>query len=81
VIKQEAARAKRARVATATKMAGEQLPRKGKQTHGGGPKRRPPRRAVLTSFANGARLLMDHSRPTTPQSVVGSTRTAARRTG
>jgi len=48
---------------------------------GEGPRREPPRRAVPTSFANGARLLTGHPRPTTPWSVVGSTRMAANRTG
>jgi len=41
----------------------------------------PPRRAIPTNIANGAKLLTDRSRPTTPQSVVGSIRTAAKRTG
>jgi len=68
----EAARVNKAKVSATVKLAGEQVPRKGKQTHGGGPE---------TSFANGARLLMGRSRPTTPQSVVGSTQTAARKTG
>ncbi len=77
----EAARASKAKVAATAKLAGEQVPRKGKRTHGEGLKRGPPRRTVPTSFANGARLLANRSRPTTPRSVVGSTRTAARRTG
>ena len=36
---------------------------------GEGSIRGPPRRAVPTSIANGARLLTDRSRPTTPRSV------------
>jgi len=35
----EAARANKAKVAATAKLAGEQVPRKGKQTHGGGPKK------------------------------------------
>jgi hypothetical protein len=62
----EAARVNKAKVAAATKLAGEHVPRKGKRAHGGGPRRGPLRRAVPTSFANGARLLTDRSRPTTP---------------
>ena len=78
----EAARANKAKVAATAKMAGEHVPRKEKCAHGGGPKKGTPRRAIPTSFANGARPLMDRSRPTTPPlSVVGSTRTAAKRTG
>jgi len=77
----EAARANKAKVTAATKTAGEHVPRKGKSVHGGGPEKGTPRRAVPTSFANGARLLTDRSRPTTPWSVVGSARTAAKRTG
>ncbi len=48
---------------------------------GEGPIKGPPRRAIPPSIANGARLLTGRSRLTTPTSVVGSTRTAARRTG
>jgi len=62
----EAARVNKAKVAAAAKLAGEHVPRKGKRAHGGGPRRGPLRRAVPTSLANGARLLTDHSRPTTP---------------
>jgi len=39
---------------------------------GEGPRRGPPRRAVPTSIADGARLLTGRTRPTIPQSVVGS---------
>jgi len=77
----EAARANKAKVAATAKLAGEQVPRKGKRSHGGGPDKGTPTKGRTNKFANGARLLMGHSRPTTPQSVVGSTRTAARRTG
>jgi hypothetical protein len=50
VNKQEAARANKARVATATKMAGEQVPRKGKRTHGGGPKKGTPKKGHTDKF-------------------------------
>jgi len=70
----EAARANKAKVATALKVAGEYIPRKGKRVNGGGPKKGTPRRAVPPSIANGARLLMGRSQLTTPMSVVGSVR-------
>ena len=38
-ISNEAARANKAKVATAAKMAGEHVPRKGKRAHGGGPEK------------------------------------------
>jgi hypothetical protein len=50
VNKQEAARPNKAKVATATKMAGEQVPRKGKQTHGGGPKKGTPKKGRTDKF-------------------------------
>jgi len=50
VNKQEAARANKAKVAAATKMAGEQVPRKGKQTHGGGPEKRAPKKGHTDKF-------------------------------
>jgi hypothetical protein len=77
----EAARANKAKVAAATKMAGEHVPRNGKRAHGGGPEKGTPKKGRTNSFANDARLLTDHSPPTTPLSVVGSTRMAAKRTG
>ncbi len=76
----EAAQSNKAKEAAVTK-ADERVPRKGKQMHGGGPDKGTPRGAVPTNIANGARLLADRSRPTTPWSVVGSIRTAAKRTG
>jgi len=39
----EAARANKAKVAVTAKLAGEQVPRKGKQTHGGGPEKGTPK--------------------------------------
>jgi hypothetical protein len=77
----EAARANKAEVAAAAKTAGDHVPRKGKRAHGGGPKKGTPKKGVPTSFASGAKALTDRSQLTTPQSVVGSTRTAAKRTG
>jgi hypothetical protein len=62
----EAARVNKAKVAAAAKLVGEHIPRKGKRAHGGGPEKGTPKKGVPTSFANGARLLMDCSRPTTP---------------
>jgi hypothetical protein len=44
VNKQEAARANKAKVAAATKMADEQVPKKGKRTHGGGPEKGTPKK-------------------------------------
>jgi hypothetical protein len=77
----EAARANKAKVAAAAKLVGEHVPRKRKRAHGGGPEKGTPKKGRTDKFANGARLLMDRSRPTTPWSVVGSTRMAAKRTG
>ena len=57
----EAARANKAKVTAAAKTASEHVPRKGKRATGEGPRRGPPRRVVPTSYANGARLLTDHS--------------------
>ena len=48
--KQEAARANKAKAAAATKMSGEQVPRKGKRTHGGGPKRGTPKKGHTDKF-------------------------------
>jgi len=46
----EAARANKAKVATASKMAGEQVPRKGKRAHGGGPERGTPKKGRTDKF-------------------------------
>jgi hypothetical protein len=50
VNKQEAARANKAKVAAATKMLGEQVPRKGKRTHGGGPEKGTPKKGRTDKF-------------------------------
>jgi len=50
VNKQEAARANKAKVAAATKMLGEQVPRKGKRTHGGGPEKGTPKKGCTDKF-------------------------------
>jgi len=44
------------------------------------PNEEPIRKDSLISIASGARLLMDHSRPTIPASVAGSQRTVVKRT-
>jgi len=77
----EATRVNKAKVTATFKEAGEHVLRKGKCVHGGGPEKGTPKKGRTDKFANGARLWTGCSRPTTPQSVVGSTRTAARRTG
>jgi len=46
----EAARANKAKVAAATKMAGEHVPRKGKRAHGGGPKKGTPKKGCTDKF-------------------------------
>jgi len=46
----EAARANKAKVAATAKLAGEQVPRKGKQTHGGGPEKGTPKRGRTDKF-------------------------------
>jgi len=40
----EVARANKAKVAAVAKLAGEQVPRKGKRTHGGGPEKGTPKK-------------------------------------
>jgi len=50
VNKQEAAQANTAKVAAATKMAGEQVPRKGKRAHGGGPEKGTPKKGRTDKF-------------------------------
>jgi hypothetical protein len=82
VNRQEAARANMAKAAATEKNRQvSEYPGRESEHMGEGPRRGPPRRAVPTNIANGARLLTGRTRPTIPQSVVGSTRTAARRTG
>jgi len=46
----EAARANKAKVAATAKLAGEQLPRKGKRAHGGGPNRGAPKKGRTKKF-------------------------------
>jgi hypothetical protein len=46
----EAARANKAKVAATAKLAGEQVPRKGKQTHGGGPEKGTPKKGRTDKF-------------------------------
>jgi len=46
----EAAQANKAKVAAATKMAGERVPRKGKRAHGGGPKKGTPKKGRTYKF-------------------------------
>ncbi len=48
--KQEAARANKAKVAAATKMAGEHVPRKGKRAHWGGPEKGTPKKGRTDKF-------------------------------
>jgi len=50
VNKQEAARANKAKVAAAAKMAGEHVPRKGKRAHGGGHEKRTPKKGRTNKF-------------------------------
>jgi len=50
VNKQEAARANKAKVAAAAKMAGEHIPRKGKRAHGGGPEKGTPKKGRTDKF-------------------------------
>jgi len=50
VNKQEAARANKAKVAAAAKMAGEHVPRKGKRAHGGGPEKGTPKKGRTNKF-------------------------------
>jgi len=46
----EAARANKANVAATVKLAGAQVPRKGKQTHGGGPEKGTPKKGRTDKF-------------------------------
>jgi hypothetical protein len=46
----EAARANKTKVAATAKLAGEQVPRKGKQTHGGGPEKGTPKKGRTNKF-------------------------------
>jgi len=50
VNKQEGARANKAKVAAAIKMAGEHVPRKGKRAHGGGPEKGTPKKGRTGKF-------------------------------
>jgi len=49
----EEARANEAKVAAAAKLAGERVPRKGKQTHGGGPEKGTPKKGHTDKFWTG----------------------------
>jgi hypothetical protein len=57
VNKQEAARANKAKVAEATIMSGEQVPRKGKRTHGGGPEKGTPKKGRTDKFCKGCKAV------------------------
>jgi len=57
VNKEEAARANKARVATATKMASEQVPRRGKRTHGGGPEKGTPKKGCTDKYCKGCKAV------------------------
>jgi len=61
----EAARANKAKVATATKVAGEHVPRKGKRAHGGGPKKGTPKKDRTDKFCKWCKavdgLFMTHN--------------------
>ncbi len=46
----KAARANKAKVAATAKLAGEQVPRKGKRTHGGGPEKGTPKKGRADKF-------------------------------
>jgi len=46
----EAAQANKAKVAATAKLAGEQVPRKGKRTHGGGPEKGTPKKGRTDKF-------------------------------
>ncbi len=61
----EAARANKAKVAAATKMAGEKVPRKGKCAHGGGPTKGTPKKGRTNKFCKWCKaidgLFMTHN--------------------
>jgi len=65
VNKQEAAQANKAKVAAATKMAGEQVPMKGNRTHGGGPEKGTPKTGRTDKFCKWCKavgkLFMTHN--------------------
>ncbi len=46
-----------AKGATTAKSAGEQVPRKGKQTHGGGPEKGTPKKGRIDKFCNGCKAV------------------------
>jgi len=57
VNKQEAARANKAKVAAATKMAGEHVCRKGKRAHGGGPEKGTPKKGRTNQFCKWCKVV------------------------
>jgi len=69
--KQEAAPANKAKVAAATKMAGEHVPRKGKRVHGGGPEKGPPKKGRTDKFCKWCKAVdrpfMTHKTTTCPR--------------
>ncbi len=81
VNKQEAARANKAKVAAAAKIAGEHVPRKGKRAHGGGPEKGTPKKGHTNKFCKWCKAADGLFTTHTPWSVVDLTRTAAKRTG
>jgi len=71
------ARTDKAKAATVPKVNEPRVPKK---RRGEGSKEEPVRKDDPISIANGARLLMDHSRPTILASVAGSQKTVVKRT-
>jgi hypothetical protein len=53
----EAARANKAKVTATVKVAGEQVPRKGKQTHGGGPEKGTPKKGHTDKFCRWCKVV------------------------
>ena len=75
-----------AKAAATAKSAGERVPRKGKQTHGGGPDKGAPKKGRTDKYCKWCRAVdgpftTHNTTGNPPQSVVGSIRTAAKRTG
>jgi len=53
----EAAQANKAKVAATAKLAGEQVPRKGKRTHGGGPEKGTPKKGRTNMFCKWCKAI------------------------
>ena len=53
----EVARANKAKVAAATKLAGEFVPRKGKRAHGGGPEKGTPKKGRTNKFCKWCKVV------------------------